>query len=335
MDSITHIVIGASIGEIFVGRQLKRKALWWGMVAQSLPDIDFLASFWSTPAQDLLAHRGFTHSLLFAMIAAVFCGLLAEKVHRKHNISLKSWIIFFGLQILIHLFIDSMNAYGTGLLEPFSHKRFSFNVIFVADPFFSIWAALALIAVFIFRTHKNKTHWAIIALSMSGAYLLYCVANKLVVERKVKNILSRDHIAYKRHFTTPTMLNSWLWNVVAENDSGYYIGYYSIFSKTDNITWQYRPRNEQMIAGKEKEEDLHYLLRFSQGYYTVERWEDTLVFNDLRFGQIAGWRDTNARFVFHYFLGTNADNDLVVQRGRMAMFNKRDIGSLIEKIKGN
>jgi len=27
------------------------------------------------------------------------------------------------------------------------------------------------------------------------------------------------------------------------------------------------------------------LKTFSQGYYTVEKWKDTLVFNDLRFGQ--------------------------------------------------
>ena len=335
MDSITHIVIGASVGEIFVGKQLRRKALWWGMVAQSLPDIDFIASFWKSPAEDLLAHRGFTHSLLFALIASVFCALLAEKMHRKHDISLKNWMIFFGVQICIHLFLDSMNAYGTGLLEPFSHQRFSFNVLFVADPFFSIWAALALIAVFIFRTHKNKTHWAIIALSMSGAYLLYAVANKLVAEQKVKSILSRDHIVYKRHFTTPTMLNCWLWYVVAESDSGYYMGYYSVVSKNDSIAWQYRARNEQLLAGKESNEDLHYLLRFSQGYYTVEKWGDTLVFDDLRFGQIAGWRNRDSKFIFHYFLGPNADNTLVVQRGRMAMLNKRDIASLIEKIKGN
>ena len=335
MDSVTHIVIGASIGEIFAGKQLRRRALWWGMVAQSLPDIDFLASFWTTPAQDLLAHRGFTHSILFAIIAAVFCALLAERVHRKHDISLKNWVLFFGVQICIHLFLDSMNAYGTGLLEPFSHKRFSFNVLYVADPFFSIWAALALIAVFIFRTHKNKTHWAVIALSMSGAYLLYSIANKLVIEDKVKTILSRDNIVYKRHFTTPTVLNSWLWYVVAENDSGYYMGYYSVFSKKDNIEWQYRPRNEKLLTNTQDEGDLYYLLRFSQGYYTVEHWGDTLVFNDLRFGQIAGWRDSSAKFAFHYFLSQNASNDLVIQRGRMAMMNKRDITSLIEKIKGN
>lgn len=335
MDSITHIVVGASVGEIFAGKQLGRKALWWGMAAQSLPDIDFLASFWTTPAQDLLAHRGFTHSFLFAIMAAVFLGLLAERLHRKHDIPLKKWILFFGIQIFIHLFLDSLNSYGIGWLEPFSHHRFSFNVIFVADPFFSIWTLLALVLVLIFNTHKRKRHWAIIALSISGAYLLYCAGNKLVVENKVKAALAARHINYSRHFTTPTPLNNWLWYVVAENETGYYIGYYSVFSKSDSISFSYHPRDEQLLAGKYNNDDLHYLLRFSQGYYTVEKWGDTLVFNDLRFGQVAGWRDSSARFMFHYYLQDGVDNRMVVQRGRMDMWNKRDISSLVEKIEGH
>lgn len=335
MDSLTHIVIGASIGEIFAGKKLGRKALWWGMAAQSLPDIDFLASFWASPTEDLLAHRGFTHSILFAAMATFFCALATERWHKKHKISLQYWMLFWGLQIIIHLFLDSLNAYGIGWFEPFSHARISFNVIFVADPLFSIWTALALIFVFIFHKHRRKKQWAIMALSVSVVYLLYCVSNKMRVEHEVKKILQQKQIAYGRHFTTPTMFNDWLWYIVAENDSGYYVGYYSVFSKKEDISFSYHPRNSYLLAGKHASEDVQNLLRFSQGYYTAQQWGDTLVFNDLRFGQIAGWRDSNAHFVFHYFLSGTNDNDMVLQRGRLAAGNKEDIASLINKIKGN
>ncbi|MBS1584360.1 MAG: metal-dependent hydrolase [Bacteroidetes bacterium] len=335
MDTVTHIVVGAAVGEIFVGKQLRRKALWWGMVAQSLPDIDVIASLWTSPSEDLLAHRGFTHSLLFLAIAAFFCSLVSERWHRKHDIAFRSWLLFWGVEIFIHLFLDCMNAYGTGLLEPFSHKRFSFNVIFVADPFFSIWTALALIAVFAFRTHKNKTHWAIIALSISGLYLGYCGFNKLKAEQQLERALQAQHIKVNRHFSTPTMFNSWLWYIVAEGDSGYYIGYYSVLSRNDSIHFAYYPRNENLIGSMYKNEDLERLLRFSQGYYTAEQWHDTLVFNDLRFGQIGGWGDDSAKFVFHYFLRGAGDNELVVQRGRFAALKGRNLRSFIMKVKGN
>ncbi|HLP38350.1 metal-dependent hydrolase, partial [Lacibacter sp.] len=67
MDSITHIALGACIGEAFFEKGFGKKAMLWGALAQSIPDIDFVASFWMGTADDLLAHRGFTHSLLFAV----------------------------------------------------------------------------------------------------------------------------------------------------------------------------------------------------------------------------------------------------------------------------
>ncbi len=54
MDSITHIVLGATIGELVAGRRLGKQAMLLGAIAQSLPDIDFVASFWSDTAHDVL-----------------------------------------------------------------------------------------------------------------------------------------------------------------------------------------------------------------------------------------------------------------------------------------
>jgi inner membrane protein len=56
----------------FLIASLEKKAMLWGALAQSIPDIDFLASFWMNTSGNLLAHRGFTHSFLFVAIIAVF-----------------------------------------------------------------------------------------------------------------------------------------------------------------------------------------------------------------------------------------------------------------------
>ena len=76
------------------------------------------------------------------------------------------------------------------------------------------------------------------------------------------------------------------------------------------------------------------LKKFSQGFYTVEKKGDTIVFNDLRFGQEVGWYDYKQRFAFHYYINHPEDNKLVVQRGRFAQWNKTTISSFVRRIEG-
>lgn len=336
MDSITHIALGACMGEAFLDRKLKRKALLWGALAQSAPDIDFITSFWMDTPDSLLAHRGFTHSFLFVILISVFLALLAERWHRPHNISFRKWLQFFAGVIFIHVFIDAFNNYGVGWFEPFSHKRISFNAIYVADPFFSIWSGIALVLLIVLKqTSKQRRRWWTMGLVFSGIYLLYCLFNKVMIDRHTRQILKEQRIQYTRYFTTPTALQNWLWYVVAGNDSGYYIGYRSVFDSKNKIDFEYFPRNDYLLDSVENTEKLQKLKRFSQQFYTAEKWNDTLVFNDLRFGQITGWQDPGNKFVFHYYLKDSADNKLVVQRGRFEGWNKDALISLVKRIGGN
>jgi inner membrane protein len=336
MDSLTHIALGVCIGEAFFGRLIGKKAMVWGAFAQSVPDIDFVAAFWMSPAENLLAHRGFTHSIIFILIVTPFLSLLAERWHRLHNISIRKWMIFFFLQMFIHIFIDAFNNYGVGWFEPFSHYRISFNTIFVADPFFSIWPAITFVALLLLKTrHRKRIFWWRFAIIMSSIYLCYCTINKINIDSDVKEIAVHQNINYTKYFTTPAPLNNWLWYVVLGDDSGFYVGYRSLFDTKKEIDFKFLPRNDSFLDSAHNHEELQKLIRFSQGFYTVEKWNDTLVFNDLRFGQITGWQDPKEKFVFHYFLKHSADNSLVVQRGRFAKWNWEIMKSLLKRIKGN
>ena len=335
MDSLTHIVLGACTGEALLGKRLGKKAMLWGAIAESIPDIDFIAGFWLNPANDLLAHRGFTHSLLFGVMATPLSALLAEKWHRPHNIRLKQWMLFFGIGILVHLFIDLFNVYGTGLLEPFSNQRFSFNTLFVADPFFSIVPSIAFTVLLVLhKKHRHRFRWAITGMFIPAIYLCIAVYNKLSIDQTVTALAQKQQVSYRRYFTTPVPLNNLLWYAVMENDSGYHIGYRSVFDKKQDISFRFFPRNDNLLDTIRDHEDLQHLVRFSQGYYTCEHWGDTLVFNDLRFGQMIGWQDPAARFVFHYYLSHPEDNELVVQRGRFANWDWKAVTSLARRVKG-
>jgi len=336
MDSVTHIVLGACIGELIAGKRLGKKAMLLGAIAQSIPDVDFVASFWMDTTSDLLAHRGFTHSILFTLLLSPLLGFVSKKWQRKTNLSLWNWTMFWGIQIFIHIFIDSFNAYGTGWLEPFSHQRFTFNTLFVADPLFIIWPLISAVVLLVLKRNNAKRRgWAVAGVACCSLYLVYCIYNKLHIDKVVSKAIENQHIRNNKWFTTPSPLNCMLWFVVIENDSGYHIGYHCVFDKKDKLELRYVLRNDPLLKPLEGNKELRDLKRFSRGYYTAEMWHDTLVFNDLCFEDMAGWQNPDAKFVFHYYLLPPGANDIVVQRGRFAGWGNGAVLALLQRIKGN
>jgi inner membrane protein len=98
---------------------------------------------------------------------------------------------------------------------------------------------------------------------------------------------------------------------------------------------EYFPRNSFLLDSLLLKKNVQQLIRFSQQYYTVEKKQDTLLFNDLRFGQIVGWQDPNEQFAFYYYLHPDIDNTLVVQRGRFAKWNKESLQAFWKRIRGD
>lgn len=336
MDSVTHIVLGAAAGEIMLGRKIGKRALVAGAVANSFPDIDFIASLWLSPADNVLAHRGFTHSIVFMLLMTMIFYLAAIRWDKEQRVTRSHWLLFFLIQLGLHLFVDAFNAYGVGWLIPFDDVRISFHTIFVLDPFYSAMLMIAgMLLMVLPSTNIYRIRVAAAGLILSTLYLCYALTNKNIASQEAKEILRKNNISYQRFFTTPTPLNTWLWFVVAEADSGYHLGYRSVFDETDAMPLTYVPRNEHLLSGWQDDHALKQLKKFSQGYYTVEYYSDTLVFNDLRFGQITGWHNPAARFAFHYYLNYPKENLLVMQRGRFANWNEETVKSLLTRIRGN
>jgi inner membrane protein len=335
VDSLTHIAIGACIGELFLGERIGKKAMLYGAVAAILPDIDFITSLWLNTADGLLAHRGFTHSFLFAFLVIPALALFFRKRHLAVHVPIKTWLVFMGTEIFIHLFLDAFNAYGIGWYEPFSHYRVSFNVIFVADPFFSVWPGIAAVCLLLMNRNSNKRRaWAKFGLVFSSLYLSYCITNKFKIEKDSRYAFIHQSIHYNRYFSTPAPFNNWLWYIVAETDSGYYTGYRSVFDKTDQISLRYFSRNDTLLKPFYGQKNLQKLIRFSQGYFTVELSKEGVVFNDLRFGQIMGWQNPDADFVFQYYLQLPGANQFLVQRGRFAKWDWKTMNVLLQRIRG-
>jgi inner membrane protein len=42
MDSLTQIVLGAAVGEVVLGKKIGNRAMVWGAVGGTIPDLDVL-----------------------------------------------------------------------------------------------------------------------------------------------------------------------------------------------------------------------------------------------------------------------------------------------------
>ena len=337
MDTLTHIVLGACIGEVVAGKVLGRRSLLLGAIGQSIPDVDFIPQLWMNTSEDLLVHRGFTHSIVFGVIMTQLLAVVAKNIFPTRPVSRVRWLFLFSVNIFSHVFIDTFNSYGTGWLEPFSNRRVYFDVLYVSDTFFSLWPFLAFVFLLVAGlNNKRRNLVGFMGISMCSIYLFYAILNKLSVDAALRADLAKKNITISKgsYFLTPAPFNSWLWYVVVKDKEGYQVGYRSVFDHQETKL-KYFPRDDSLLKEAHDKDEVDNLLRFAQGFYTVEKWNDTLVFNVLRFGQVRGWYDQNEKFVFYYFLDRPGANDLIVQRGRFEGWNRQSFAFFIRRIEGN
>ena len=125
MDSLTQIVLGAACGEVALGKKIGNKAQLFGAIGGTIPDLDVIigALFYQNEIDSMAFHRGFMHSLVFAVFATVIFGFffyeMYNKGKRKNTTHLKDWMLLFLLSVGTHPILDSFTPYGTQLFFTF------------------------------------------------------------------------------------------------------------------------------------------------------------------------------------------------------------------------
>ena len=93
MDSLTQVVLGASVGEICLGKKIGNRAMLWGAVAGTIPDLDVIGNIFMTKAESLAFHRGISHSFFFSITAAFVFAWLLDKLYKKPwHLSFEKWL---------------------------------------------------------------------------------------------------------------------------------------------------------------------------------------------------------------------------------------------------
>ena len=235
MDSLTQIVLGAACGQIVLGKKIGNKALLFGAIGGTIPDLDvFIGRFlYNNEIQAMAFHRGFMHSILFAVVGAFFFGWITFKAYnsgkRKATTTQKDWIWLFFWAIFTHPILDCFTPYGTQLFAPFSDYRVAFNNISVADPLYTLPFLICIIVTLFFkRKNPKKIKWTKAGIYISSFYLLFTIGNKLYVDTVFKKSFKKAGISMDRFSAQPTILNNILWYAVAETETQYHLTFYSL-----------------------------------------------------------------------------------------------------------
>jgi inner membrane protein len=336
MDTITHTVIGACMGEAIAGKQLGKKAMLWGALANNFPDVDVIAGLWENETHSLLVHRGITHSIFCNLILSFVFAWIFQKLYHKQEVSYRRWLILFGSGLFLHIILDAFTAYGTGWFEPFSHYRVTFNTIFILDPVFTLPVLISTIALLILRRQSQKRErWWKIGLGLSSVYLVIIIINKLYVNRVVRTNILEQNIAATDFMATPTALNNLLWYIVIKGENEQHVAYFSLLDKSKTLSFETFKTHDSLLGFPCDEESVKDLKQFSRGFYVVKLESDTIVFSDIRFGQLNGWTKKNKPFVFNFKLERNCSNRKALQQGRFASVEKDVLKQLWKRMMGN
>jgi inner membrane protein len=335
MDTVTHTLLGAAIGEVILGNKAGRKALFYGALISNLPDIDVLGVFFLSDSKQLLFHRGITHSIFFVILISILLGWLSQFWIKEDRINWVSWTKLFFITLLSHLLLDSLTCYGMGLFEPFSNYRLSFNTIFVADPLYTLPLLFGVLSLFIVKRDAIKiSKWNTIGLCISTCYLIFTFFAHNYVLQVMEQSFKEQKLASNDFIVTPTPLNTFLWMGFSNDKNGTWIGYYSIFDKDNKIEYFRVQKNDSLVLPFEKNEAVKNLKLLSKGNYFISK-EDTIVyFNDIRFGQVSGWNKADEPFAFKFNLNKNADNKRALNRIKYKESTYEWFASLVNRIKG-
>ena len=200
MDSLTQIVLGAAVGEAVLGKKVGNKAMLYGAIAGTIPDLDVIARYFVDTVTATEWHRGFSHSILFSVLCAPLFGWMVWKLHSKAGASWKdwSWLFFWGL--FTHPILDAFTTWGTQLFWPFD-VRLAFQNIFVIDPLYTLpFLIFLVLSAFEKRTSINRGRYSRLGLIISSSYLVLTLVLKGISYHFFVTGLEAQTIAFQYHF---------------------------------------------------------------------------------------------------------------------------------------
>jgi inner membrane protein len=125
---ITHALAASALSALAPDKVSRAKMAISLAIVSALPDIDVVGFAYGVSYGDVMGHRGFTHSLSFALISSLLCAVM---VFRSAGLFSRAWWQVFALLFVAaasHGIIDAFTdaGLGIGFFIPFDDTRYFF-----------------------------------------------------------------------------------------------------------------------------------------------------------------------------------------------------------------
>ena len=282
MDSVTQILLGASVATVCVPKNHRRKAVLVGAILGTTPDLDVFIDY-GDAVSNFTYHRGFSHSLFVLLPFSLLVWAVLQKFYEPVKSAPKPWLLAISLVLITHPLLDAHTVYGTQLFWPLTTPPVMWSTIFIIDPLYTIPLLIGVIVILI----KPEKSWAKKTLAagiiVSSSYLAWTWIAKDIVHNQILASLN-DKTEAISILSTPTPFNSLLWRIVVLQEDSYLEGYYSLLHSEQVINFQSYTKNKDLL---EQAKDLWAVKRlawFSHGFIKSKIINDYLVIADLRMG---------------------------------------------------
>ena len=283
MDSLTQFVLGSAIATATLGRRTAAwKAVLWGGVAGTLPDLDAFIDH-GDAILNMVRHRSESHSLFFlSLLSAPLAWLVARLCREPQHVA--RWWLALWLALITHPLLDWMTVYGTQLLLPFTNHPYAVGSIFIIDPLYTLPLLTGVLAALALRQGRGLA-WVRGALVVSSAYLAWSVAAQQIATQRILASAPVPGLAHAQLLVTPAPFNTLLWRAVAVTPTHYYEGYYSLLDGTHPVAWTSHLRGADLRAQHADNPHVQRLAWFSHGFMRMQAGsQGRLTITDLRMG---------------------------------------------------
>lgn len=304
VDLITQAALGASIGELMMGKRLGNRALAWGALFGCLPEIlEWLPSPFLDTAREIACGRGLGHSLILLPLASWGIARGLVKLWTREKIQLaEAWRFVFAVWAA-HVLVDCFSVEGAALGWPFSIRRMAFNILPDIDFLFTAPLVVTVIwLAFLKDTNGKKPrgkksappsrrrklcYWG---LGLSASYTLLAVGLKFVASAGFEADLARRKTVLVRRMESPTPYNLLLWRSVVDRGSEFWVGYRSIFEWHETpLRWTVYLKDADDLAKVADLRETKTLRSATDGWWIARTDVKGAWLGDLRFCETRTW----------------------------------------------
>lgn len=292
MDSLTQIVLGASVCAAIAPANNRRAALLAGAALGTLPDLDSfpLMLLTDNPVALMTLHRGLTHSLLVLPLVGWLIWWGCKRRGHRVKAAPTRWFWAIEAALVTHPLLDAFTVYGTQLWWPFTPHPAMWSSLFIIDPLYTIWLLLGCVVAFFAADRPLADKALIMGLILSTCYIGWSLYAKSAADRSARQTLAAMGYADAPYFSVPMPFNTLLWRVVALTENGFLEGERSIIADKGPVQFRRYPSQTEALAQVRNDPNVARLLWFSSGFLKATIIDKSsqegqlLILSDLRMG---------------------------------------------------